>query len=348
MKNTNVVTFGEVLLRLTPPGYLKFSQSNQLCYTFGGSETNVAVSLARFGMQSRLVTRMPDNEIAEACIGDLRRHGVVTDNIIFGGERLGLYYYENTASMRAAKIVYDRNNSSFCTLQRGMLDWRRIFDGAGWFHWSGIAPSLSADAADATMEAIDIAAEMGLTISSDLNFRKNLWRYGKRAEEVMPALARKCHVMFGTEGEYQKAFGIEPVPFALTSPNDMFDADKHLAFCKAVMAKAPQCRKMFVALRNVIDAKHHILMGLLYTADGRYYVSKIHYIQHVVDCVGVGDAMAAGIIYGLTHFDDDRLALEFCVAAGTLKNTIEGDYNLVKPDEVLALAGGTETGNVSR
>ena len=347
--NNRVVTFGEILLRLTPPGYLKFQQSNMLCATFGGSETNVAVSLAHFGMHSDFVTRVPSNDIAEACMMNLRSHSVDTSHVIYGGDRLGLYYFENTASARVAKVVYDRANSSFCTIQKGMINWNEVFDGATWFHWSGIGPSLSQSASDVTFEAIEIAEKKGIIISADLNFRKNLWKYGKSAEEVMPHLAQHCDVMFGTEGEYQKAFGIEPVAYNATSPSDPIDIEAHKAFCKAVMAKAPKCKKMFVALRNVVNANVHVLSELLYTSEGKFYVGQTHLIDHVVDCVGCGDAMAAGLIYGLNTFaGDDEKALNFSVAAGALKNTIQGDYNLVSANDVLSLMSGKGSGSVSR
>ena len=347
--NNRVVTFGEILLRLTPPGYLKFQQSNTLYATFGGSETNVAVSLAHFGMQSDFVTRVPSNDIAEACIMNLRSHNVGTQHVIYGGDRLGLYYFENTASARVAKVVYDRANSSFCTIQKGMFDWDKVFEGATWFHWSGIGPSLSQSAADVTLEAIEAAEKRCITISAVLNVRKNLWKYGKSAEEVMPALAQHCNVMFGTEGEYQKAFGVSPVAYNATSPSDPIDIEAHKEFCKAVMAKAPNCKKMFVALRNVVSANVHVLSELLYTSDDKFYVGQTHLIDHVVDCVGCGDAMAAGLIYGLNNFaDDDEKTLNFSVAAGALKNTIQGDYNLVSVSDVLTLMGGSDSGNVSR
>lgn len=343
-----VVTFGEILMRLTPPGYLKLSQANSLCATFGGSETNVAVSLAHFGLDSEFVTRLPQNDIAQACVMDLRSHGVGTRNVVYGGDRLGLYYFENTSSDRVAKVVYDRANSSFCTLKPGMIDWDKAFEGADWFHWSGIGPSLSEDAATVVMEGILAAEKKGITISSDLNFRKNLWKYGKKAEEVMPDFVQHCDVMFGTEGEYQKAFGIEPIGYNVKSASENVDMKAHEDFCKAVMAKAPKCKKMFVALRNVLNANMHILTQLLYTKEKQFYVGRTYEIDHVVDCVGCGDAMCAGLIYGLKSFDNDEDALNFSVAAGALKNTIVGDYNLVSADEVKALMQGNGSGRISR
>lgn len=347
--NKKIVTFGEILLRLTPSGCLKFSQSNSVCATFGGSETNCAVSLAHLGANSEFVTRVPDNDIAHSCIKDLSSHGVKTSNVIYGGERLGLYYFENTSSARTAKVVYDRAYSSFCTMTPSTIDWSTVFQGADWFHWSGIGPSLSMSAAETTLEALEIAEKMKLTISCDLNYRKNLWQYGKQPEDIMPALVSKCDVLFGTEGEYNKAFGVQPVGFTATSPDAQLDIDAHLAFCREVMSKAPKCKYMFVALRNVINANKHVLTGLLYTAEGKLYTTRIHLIEHVVDCVGVGDAFAAGIIYALKNYASDyQKVIDFAVAASTLKNTIVGDYNLVTAEEVLRLVEGDCSGRISR
>lgn len=343
-----IVTFGEILLRLTPPGYLKLSQANQLSMSFGGSETNVAVSLAHMGLRSEFVTKLPDNDIARAAVADLRSHDVEVDHISKGGQRLGLYFYENTSSVRASKVVYDRSNSSFATADKSDFDWQAIFAGADWFHWSGIGPALSQSAADVTLDAIDKAAAAGLTISADLNYRKNLWKYGKTPEEVMPALASKCDILFGTEGEYEKTFGVKSVPFTIKSEKEPYDIEAHRRFCADVMAKAPNCKLMFVALRNVVDAKHHVFQGLLYTSKGEFYASRIYYISHVVDCVGCGDAFAAGMIYGVREYPaDNQTALDYATAAAILKNTIEGDYNLSSADDVKALMGGAN-GAVSR
>lgn len=344
-----IVTFGEILLRLTPPGYLKFSQGTTLCATFGGSETNVAVSLSHFGLESEFVTKLPQNYVADTAIANLRSHNVGVGNIARGGERIGLYYYENTASVRAAQIVYDRADSSYSTSSNADYDWEHIFTNAGWFHWSGIGPSLSASAADVTLKAIEKANEMGLTVSADLNYRKHLWRYGKKAEEVMPVLAEKCDVLFGTEGEYQKTFGVEPVPFTITDVKADFDVEKHKEFCKEVMKRAPKCKKMFVALRNVIDAKHHIFVGLLYTQEGEFYVSRTYLISPVVDCVGCGDAFAAGMIYGVCEYGaDNQKALDFATAAAIIKNSYEGDFNLASSSEVKTLMAGNDNGAVAR
>ncbi len=344
-----VVTFGEILLRLTPPGYLKFAQTHEYCASFGGSETNVAVSLAHMGMQSEFVTKLPDNDIARAAMAELRSHNVEVDHIAIGGERLGLYYYENTSSFRASKVVYDRANSSFSTSVKDDYDWAHIFSGAQWFHWSGIGPALSEDAAEVVGEAIDEAEKNGLTISADLNYRKNLWKYGKTPEEVMPALAKRCDVLFGTEGEYEKTFGVKALPFTLTSDKETYDLEPHKRFCQEVMAMAPKCKYMFVAQRNVIDAKRHVFHGLLYTADGKFFQSKVYFMDNIVDCVGCGDAFAAGMIYGLDQYSDDcQKALDYATAAAILKNSISGDFNLSTSDEVKALMGGDGSGRISR
>jgi 2-dehydro-3-deoxygluconokinase len=343
-----IVAFGEVLLRLTPPGYLKLSQTNSFAATFGGSETNCAVSLAHFGMQTEFVTRLPKNEIAEACLMELRSHGVKTDNVVIGGERLGLYYFENAAAQRVSKVVYDRANSSFATLKPEMIDWEKVLQGATWFHWSGIGPGLSQEAADTCLRALTVAKKMGITVSCDLNYRKTLWQYGKTAPEVMLPLIEKCDVLFGTGSEYQVVFGVKPVSYKVKSASEPIDLAAYQTFFEQVQAKAPNCKKLFIALRNTLDANHHILTGLLY-ADGKLTTAHTYAIEHVVDSVGVGDAFAAGIVYGLINYpDNDATALEFSVAAATLKNTIYGDFNLVTADEVKTLMKNEGSENIAR
>lgn len=343
-----IVTFGEVLLRLTPPGYLKLSQTNTFSATFGGSETNCAVSLAHLGLKSEFVSRFPKNDIAEACLMELRSHGIATGNIVWGGDRLGLYYYENPAAQRVSKVVYDRANSSFATLTPDVIDWERVFDGATWFHWSGIGPGLSQGIADTTLRALEVAKRKGMRVSCDLNYRKNLWQYGKSAQEIMRPLLDKCDVLFGTGSEYQMVYGVKPVPYKVKSAEEAIDLDQYRAFFGQVQAQAPAGAKCFIALRNTLDANHHILTGLLY-ADGKLTQARTHAIEHVVDCVGVGDAFAAGIIYGLINYpQDDAKALEFSVAAATLKNTIYGDFNLVTADEVKALMKADGGDSISR
>ena len=214
MDRQKIVTFGEIMLRLTPPDYLRFNQTNLFRASYGGSEANVAVSLANYGLQSEFVTRLPDNRVADACIDDLRRYGVRTDAILRGGKRLGIYYMEEAAAMRSSHVVYDRADSAFDTLQPGMIDWDGIFRGASWFHWSGISAAVSAGTAAVCAEAIAAAHAAGLTVSCDINYRKNLWKYGKEPQEVLPPLMEQCDAFFGTDDEYEKVLGMQLPQFA--------------------------------------------------------------------------------------------------------------------------------------
>ncbi len=349
---TKVLTFGEILLRLTPPGYDKFLQASRFCVSFGGSETNVAVSLSHLGMQSEFVSRLPQNDIARMACMQLQKHGVMTNNMVVGGDRLGLYYYENTSAMRASRVIYDRAESAYATSSPADYDWDQIFErsGADWFHWSGIGPSLSQSAADATRAAIDSARRHGLRISADLNYRKNLWNYGREPHEVMKPLCAECDILFGTEVEYQKAFGIKPaVGFDMNSDTQEIEAAAHHDFARQILSLAPKCQKMFIAQRKVFHAKHHSFWAMLATSDGRFLQSDNYDIEPVVDCVGCGDAFAAGMICGVCRYpDDDSKALAFATAAATLKNTIRGDFNLSSADEVLSLMSGNTSGRIAR
>jgi len=343
-----IVTFGEVLLRLTPPGYLKLSQTNSFAATFGGSETNCAVSLAHFGLNSEFITRFPKNDIAEACLMELRSHGIKTDNIAIGGPRLGLYYFENAAAQRVSKVVYDRANSSFSTLKPGMIDWDKALQGATWFHWSGIGPGLTQDVADTLLDALQIAKRKGLTISCDLNYRKTLWQYGKSAPEIMGPLLDLTDVLFGTGSEYQVVYGVKPPVYVPRTSDEKINVEEYRGFFEQIDAKAGGNKKYFIALRNTLDANHHILTGLMY-AQKNLVAAHTYGIAHVVDSVGVGDAFAAGMIYGLINYpQDDPSALEFAVAAATLKNTIYGDFNLVTADEVKTLMKCEGSENIAR
>lgn len=212
-----VVTFGEIMLRLATPGYNRFIQSTQLNTTFGGGEANVAVSLANYGIPTEFVTRLPENDIADWCLSDLRKYQVGTNHIVRGGDRVGVYFLETGAVARASKVVYDRVHSSMSEIKPGMVDWKKVFKEAHWFHWTGITPAISQGAADACLEAIEMANEMGVTVSTDLNFRKNLWKYGKTAQEVMPVLVEGCDVILGNEEDFEKVFGIKPEGFEVTA-----------------------------------------------------------------------------------------------------------------------------------
>lgn len=343
-----IVTFGEIMLRLATPGYQRFIQSQSLVSTFGGGEANVAVSLANYGMNAEFVTRLPKNDIAEWCISELRKYNVGTKNIIRGGERVGIYFLETGAVSRASKVVYDRANSSIADIQPGMINWREVLKGADWFHWTGITPALSQGAADACLEAIKVANEMGISVSTDLNYRKNLWKYGKKASEVMPALVEGCDVILGNEEDAEMVFGIKPEGFDVSHTGGEVNAAEFESVCTQLMKKFPRAKKVIITLRGSINANHNTWGGVLY-ADGKLYQSKRYDITHIVDRVGGGDSFMGGLIYGLlTYTSDDQKALEFAVAASCLKHTVYGDFNLVTVPEVESLMGGDGSGRVSR
>jgi 2-dehydro-3-deoxygluconokinase len=343
-----VVTFGEIMLRLATPDYQRFIQANQLNATFGGGEANVAVSLANYGILADFVTRLPKNDIAEWCISDLRKYKVGTENIVRGGERVGIYFLETGAVARASKVVYDRADSAIAEIQPGMVDWRTVFQDAQWFHWTGITPALSQGAADACLEAIKIANELGITVSCDLNYRKNLWKYGKTASDIMPALVEACDVVLGNEEDAEKVFGIKPEGFDVSHTGGEVNALEFESVCKQMMNKFPRAKKVIITLRGSINANHNTWGGCLYS-DGKLYQSKRYDITHIVDRVGGGDSFMGGLIYGLIAFpEDDQRALNFAVAASALKHTIHGDFNLVSISEVEQLMKGDGSGRVSR
>ena len=342
------VTFGEIMLRLSTPGYHRFIQSDNLNATFGGGEANVAVSLANYGLNAEFVTRLPKNDIADWCISDLRKYNVGTQNIIRGGERVGIYFLETGAVARPSKVVYDRANSSIADIQPGMIDWKEVLKDADWFHWTGITPALSQGAADACLEAIRTANELGVTVSTDLNYRKNLWKYGKKASEVMPDLVAGCDIILGNEEDAEKVFGIKPEGFDVAHTGGDVDAAEFESVCTQMMAKFPRAKKVIITLRGSINANHNTWGGVLF-ADGKLYESKRYDITHIVDRVGGGDSFMGGLIYGLlTYTGDDQRALEFAVAASCLKHTIYGDFNLVSVPEVESLMGGDGSGRVQR
>lgn len=343
-----IVSFGEIMLRLATPGYQRFVQSDSLNATFGGGEANVAVSLANYGFNAEFVTRLPENDIAEWCISELRKYNVGTKNIVRGGERVGIYFLETGAVARPSKVVYDRANSSIADIKAGMIDWRTVLKDADWFHWTGIAPALSQGAADACLEAIKTANEMGITVSTDLNFRKNLWKYGKSASEIMPALVEGCDVILGNEEDAEKVFGIKPEGFDVTATEGEVNAAEFESVCTQMMQKFPRAKKVIITLRGSINANHNTWGGVLYS-DGQLFQSKRYDITHIVDRVGGGDSFMGGLIYGLLTFENDnQKALDFAVAASCLKHTIYGDFNLVSVAEVENLMKGDGSGRVQR
>ena len=347
MKN-KIITFGEIMLRLATPEYLRFNQSDKLSATFGGGEANVAVSLANYGLDASFVTRLPDNDIARACVQDLRKYGVDTSGIIYGGERMGIYFLETGAVARASKVVYDRAHSAISEINPGMINWDEVLKGASWFHWTGITPAISQGAADACLEAIQAANRLGIPVSCDINYRKNLWKYGKKASEVMPELVAGCDVILGNEEDAEKVFGIKPEGFDVANTDGEVNAAEFESVCTQLMAKFPRAKKVIITLRGSINANHNTWGGVLYT-DGKLYQSKRYDITHIVDRVGGGDSFMGGLIYGLlTYTSEPQKALDFAVAASCLKHTIYGDYNQVTVDEVEKLMGGDASGRVSR
>lgn len=343
-----VVAFGEIMLRLSTPGYLRFAQARQFDATFGGGEANVAVSLANYGIDTDFITRLPDNDIARSCVRDLRSYGVGTSNIVYGGDRVGIYFLETGAVARPSKVVYDRAGSSIATIQKGMIDWSAVFAGADWFHWTGITPALSQGAADVCLEAIQAAGKLGLTVSCDLNYRKNLWKYGKKASEIMPALVEGCDIILGNEEDADKVFGIKPEGFDVTATGGAIDQKRFQSVGEQLMARFPRAKKVIITLRGSINANHNTWGGVLW--DGStLYQSPRYDITHIVDRVGGGDSFMGGLIYGLLSFGgDDQKALNFAVAASCLKHTIFGDFNQVTVKEVENLMAGDASGRVAR
>jgi 2-dehydro-3-deoxygluconokinase len=343
-----VITFGEIMLRLSTPEHLRFGQARSFDATFGGGEANVAVSLANYGIDAAFVTRLPDNDIAKACLRDLRAYGVDTSGILSGGDRLGIYYLETGAVARPSKVVYDRAGSSIATIQPGMIDWEKVLAGADWFHWTGITPALSQGAAEVCLEAIRAANRLGLTVSCDLNYRKNLWKYGKRPGEVMPALVEGCDILLGNEEDAEKVFGIKPEGFDAASTGGAIDQQRFRSVGEQLMARFPRAKKVIITLRGSINANHNTWGGVLWDGE-QLFESPRYDITHIVDRVGGGDSFMGGLIYGLlTWPGDDRRALDFAVAASCLKHTVFGDYNQVTVAEVEALMKGDASGRVSR
>ncbi|MCB0665170.1 MAG: sugar kinase [Saprospiraceae bacterium] len=345
--NKKVITFGEIMLRLTPPGFRRFSQADNFEIIYGGGESNVAVSLANYGIPVDFVTRLPKNDIGECALMEMRKRNVGVDKIVRGGSRLGIYFLEMGAISRGSKVIYDRDHSAMAEVTPGMINWREVFQDAGWFHWTGITPAISQGAADATLEALKVASEMGVTISTDLNFRKNLWQYGKASHEVMPELVEYCDIILGNEEDAEKHFDIHPEGVDVTQ-GDTIDAKAYISVCQQLMKRFTKCKKAIITLRGSISASHNTWSGVLYDGN-KLYESPTYQITHIVDRVGGGDSFMGGLIYGLlTYPEDDQHALNFAVAASALKHTIYGDANLASLSEVKNLLKGDASGRVSR
>lgn len=339
-----VVTFGEIMLRLSPPGFERFFQSPILSATFGGGEANVAVSLAQFGLDSYYVTRLPTHEIGEAAVRALRAEGVKTDFIVRGGERMGIYFAEAGASQRAANVVYDRAHAAISELDPGTVDWRAVFAGADWFHVTGITPALGDKAAACTREALDAAKAAGARVSVDLNFRKKLWTE-KRAQDVMRPLMRQVDLLVANEEDIQSVLGFE-VP-----GTDVIAGELNLEGYQRVAQQVSRdfgCSLVAITLRESLSASDNGWSAVVWDNARAQFLHSQRYDVRLVDRIGGGDSFAAGLIYGLLTGRAPDAALRFAVAASALKQTIPGDFNRVSVAEVDRLASGDASGRVQR
>ncbi len=337
-----IITFGEIMLRLAPEGYYRFLQADKYGATYGGGEANVAVSLANFGMDAAFVTKLPSHEIGQAGVNSLRRFGVDTSLISRGGNRVGIYFLEKGASQRASKVIYDRAGSSIATATKEDFDWDKIFEGATWFHFTGITPALGDNVADICLEACKKAKEKGITVSCDLNYRKKLWTR-ERANSVMSELCKYVDVCISNEEDAFDVFGIKASDTELTSGKLNKDGYKEVA---KKLSEKFNFKKVAITLRTSISANDNKWAAMLYDNEN-YYFSK-EYNIHIVDRVGGGDSFGAGLIYACSNNYDSQSTIEFAVAASCLKHSIEGDFNMVSLSEVQTLAGGDGSGRVQR
>ncbi|MCK5844663.1 MAG: sugar kinase, partial [Victivallales bacterium] len=333
-----------VMLRLKSPAHERLFQSDELEATFGGGEANVSVSLANYGMDAAFATVLPENDIAGACVRELRGFGVDTSKIVNGPGRMGIYFLEAGANQRPSKVVYDRAGSSIALAKVGDVDWREVFAGATWFHITGITPAISANAAELSIESVKVAKEMGLTVSCDFNFRGKLWKYGKDAPEVMRELVKFVDVGIANEEDCQKCLDIS-VDVAVESGE--LDTAKYEALTEKVLDFFPNMKTIAITLRESKSADHNGWSACLRDADG-FVLSKNYDINDIVDRVGGGDSFSGGLIYGLNNYDCKEDALNFAVAASCLKHSIMGDFNRVSAPEVVNLMGGDSSGRVQR
>ncbi len=347
--SNRIVSFGEIMLRLKAPGFERLLQTPVLEATFGGGEANVAVSLAHFGLESAFVTALPPNALGDACIGFLKGQGVSTQWIVRSGIRLGVYYLEAGANQRPSKVIYDRAASALAEASPDAFDWEYVLEGAAWFHISGITPALSANTADLALAAMQAAKRKGLTVSCDYNFRKNLWRYGKAAPEIMPDLVRWADVGIANEEDCQLALGID-VETQEQKPgpeNRPVDYAKYESLCEKVLTAFPNLKYQAITLRESLSANHNGWSACLHDRRA-FLVSRRYDVTDIVDRVGTGDAFAAGLIYGLQAGLASCEALEFAAAASCLKHSIPGDMNFCTVDEVKQLLASGGTGRILR
>jgi len=340
-----VVTFGEVMMRLIPPGFLRFSQTISFDVFYAGAEANVAIALANLGTPVDFVTSLPENELGDACLNYIRQFGVGVNNITRTQDRLGMYFVETGAVHRGNKVIYDRTNSAFANIKPKTFDWSKIFSSAQWFHWTGITPAVSEGAAESCLEAVKKAKDMGLTVSSDLNYRGKLWKWGKTPEKIMSDLLKYVDVLICNEEDAEKVFGIKTP--GVDVAKGQVDADRFSFVAEKLKLRFPNLQIIAITLRQSISASHNKWSGVLY--DGKkLYIGPNYDITHIVDRVGAGDAFAAGLIYMLLQKSNSQKALDFAVSISCLKHTIYGDACIVKLEEVEKLMKGVTSGRISR
>lgn len=339
-----VVTFGEIMIRLKAPGRERFFQSPALEATFGGGEANVAVSLANYGMDAAFVTVLPENILGDCCIRELRGFSVDTSKIRRGQGRMGIYFLEAGANQLPSKVVYDRSYSAISQAKPGDIDWDDAFEGAEWFHITGITPAISASAMELSLESVKAAKRKGLTVSCDFNYRKKLWKYGKRAPEVMNELVKYVDVGIANEEDCQKSLGIHADVDVETGK---LESEKYKALSDAVLKAFPNLQMIGITLRESVSADHNNWSACLNDRQD-FYLSRKYEIRDIIDRVGGGDSFSGGLIYGLNKYDNKQDALEFAVSASCLKHSISGDLNRVEVSDVEKLMGGDTSGRVQR
>ncbi len=323
------------MMRLSPPGYEKFSQAHSLDLVYGGGEANVAMSLCYLGMKAAHVTRFPDNALGKAATQFLRKHWLSTDHIIYGDDKMGMYFLERGAVHRPSAVIYEREGSAFSLIQPAMIDWAEALKDADWFHWTGITPAISEGAAQCCLEAIRMANKMGITVSGDINSRENMWKYGKTMQEVIPELTAHTDVVISSRKGIYNIFGFSD------------EAGKFRDYAQLLMETYPRIQKVVGKNRTSVSASHQQIQGKMWT--GKKYIKTTTLdITHVIDRVGTGDAFASGLIYGLLHYEEDEQALEFAAAACALKHTVPGDVNLVSMEDVVSLMDGNTSGALRR
>lgn len=339
-----IITFGEIMLRLKSPHYERLFQSPVLEATFGGGEANVAASLANFGKNVAFITVLPENDLGYACINELRKFNIDTSLITFGPGRMGIYFLESGSVQRPSKVIYDRDHSALALAKPGDINWEKVFQGANWFHITGITPALSQSAADLSLEAVKKAKEMGLTVSCDFNYRSKLWKYGKSAVEVMTNLVKNVDVGIANEEDCQKSLGIT---VAVDVEKGQLELEQYKILSNQVLEAFPNLKTIAITLRESLSASHNVWSACLNDRN-IFCHSRKYDITHIVDRVGAGDAFAAGLIYGLTTLEGKEKALDFAVAASCLKHSISGDFNRVTTEEVGKLMFGHVSGRVER